>query len=271
MTSSNREPERADGRAREETTRYSICTIVTRPSEYSAMVESFRLHGFQEPDCEFLYLDNSECNKFDAYSGYNLFLDVARGSFVILCHQDILLIEDGRTKLDRLIDDLDEIDPNWAACGNGGGEYPGQLAVRISDPYGANQQYGDLPAKVRSLDENFIVVRKSANLALSRDLHGFHFYGADICIIADVLGWNCYVIDFHLRHKSSGTRDKAYFNIRERMIQKYRRAFRSRWLETTTTGFLLSGVPGVSALLSSRVVTRTVRFLGRVLSKVFRG
>ena len=55
---------------------------------------------------------------------------------------------------------------------------------------------GELPAKVHTVDENFIVVRRATNLSLSHDLDGFHLYGTDLCVIADILGGNCYVIDF---------------------------------------------------------------------------
>ena len=65
--------------------------------------------------------------------------------------------------------------------------------------------WGELPAKVHTLDENFIVVRRAANLSLSHDLDGFHLYGTDLCLIADVLGGNRYVIDFHFA--ASGRRN----------------------------------------------------------------
>lgn len=269
MTTPSTQPVRADERLREGFIRYSICTIVTRPREYAEMVESFTSHGFQQPDCEFLYLDNSEGNTFGAYAGYNLFLNVARGSYVILCHQDILLIDDGRSKLDAIIEDLTKHDPTWGAFGNGGGLRPDQLALRISDPHGTNQRVGDLPAKVQTLDENFIVVRKLANLALSRDLEGFHFYGTDICLVADALGWNSYVVDFHLLHKSPGSKDRSFFDIRERVIRKYRHALRSRWVTATTGTIFVSGIPGLSHLLNTRIATGIARFFGRHTSRLF--
>ena len=243
---------RADHRWQEERVRYSICTLVTQPDLYAEMIESFRRHGFDEPDCEFLYLDNTHGNIFDAYSGNNMFLNVARGQFIILCHQDILLI-DGRANLDAALDNLSRLDSNWAACGNGGGNRLGEVTIRITDPHGADQRIGNFPAEVHSLDENFIIVRRSANLALSRDLEGFHFYGTDICLIADVLGHSCYVIDFHLRHKSAGVMDKRFFSVRKRLIRKYQRAFRSRWSTNTCTTIFISGLPLLGNLLSGSI------------------
>jgi hypothetical protein len=258
-------PIKADERFKNECIRYSICTIVTRPAEYAAMIESFRLNSFQEPDCEFLYLDNSQGNAFEAYAGYNLFLNVARGTYAILCHQDILLMRDGRAKLDSIIESLTKRDPNWAACGNAGSKSPGQLALRISDPHGEDQSTDHFPIQVQSLDENFIVVRRSANLALSHNLSGFHFYGADICIIADILGWNCYVIDFHLRHNSPGTKDESFFSIRDRLIQKYRKALRSRWVGTTSSVFFITGNLFLLRLLNKQFATKIIRFAVRNL------
>jgi hypothetical protein len=249
---------RADARWKEECVRYSICTLVTNPAEYAQMVESFRAGGFLEPDCEFLHLDNTRGNAFDAYSGNNLFLNVARGQFIILCHQDVQLIEDGRENLDNALANLTRLDPNWAACGNAGGEYVGRLAIRITDAQGVDQKIGHFPANVQSLDENFIVVRRSANLALSHDLKGFHLYGADLCIMADILGRSCYVIDFHLLHKSGGVIDKSFSEVRERLICKYRRAFRSRWIQATCTRLFVSGNPILGSLRST-VATRIAR------------
>jgi hypothetical protein len=241
--------------------RFSICTLVTRPGEYAEMVGSFVSHGFTPADCEYLYLDNSESNRFDAFRGYNLFLSEARGDFIVLCHQDILLLEDGRAELEERLDELTAHDPEWALCGNAGGVAFTRVAVRISDPYGDNRFIGPFPARVTALDENFIVIRREANLALSHDLSGFHFYGADLCIVADFLGRSAWVIDFHLRHKGVGKKGASYYRQRNDVARKYQRALRSRWIVSTATYFFLSGSPIVSRLLTSRalvipVVTR---------------
>ncbi len=183
--------------------RYSICTLVNNLAEYEQMVRSFIQGGFDPAFCEYLYLDNSQANRFDGFSGYNHFLHQARGEYIILCHQDIYLLKDGIEELEQRMRELEQLDPDWALFGNAGGIALGNRAVHITDPDG-DHNTGIFPSEVNSLDENFIVVKRSANLSLSRDLSGFHFYGTDICLVARLRGYRAWVVDFNLFHKSRG-------------------------------------------------------------------
>jgi hypothetical protein len=244
--------------------KYSICTFVTRHSQYNELVESFVSHGFSYDDCEYLYIDNSETNRYEAYAGVNKFLTVARGFYIIICHQDVLLLEDGRKKLDQVIEELDRLDPNWGVCGNAGGIHPGRLALRISDPHGENQFTERLPVRVRGLDENFLVARREANLAVSRDLLGFHLYGADLCVVAHFLGYTTYVVDFHLRHLSYGVKGSTFAIVRSAMIAKYDRSLRPQMVTTPSTNVFLGRRAVLGAVLNSSVVLGIARRLGRL-------
>jgi hypothetical protein len=245
---------------------YSFCTFVTQFGQYDELVKSFVDHGFSYNDCEYIYIDNSEGNQYDAYRGINKFLTTASGRYVIICHQDVLLIDDGRQKLDAVLKELDRIDPSWGVCGNGGGVYPGRLALRLSDPHGENQFTARLPQRVSGLDENFLVVRRDANLAVSADLKGFHLYGTDICIVAQLLGYTAYVVDFHLRHLSSGAgKYKPDFaELRSALIAKYRRVMRPRTATTTTTAVYLGGPTAVSSVLNAVLATSIPRRFDRL-------
>jgi len=249
---------------RDDTVRYSICTLVTRMDEYREMVASFEAGGFAAPDCEYLYLDNTRSNAHEAYVGYNRFLQAARGEYVVLCHQDVALLDDGRARLDAVLADLTRRDPHWGLCGNAGGVRKGEHAVRITDPSGPDQWYGVLPAQVVSLDENFIVVRRSANLALSRELRGYHLYGAELCLVAEMLGHSAYVVDFHLLHKSVGAMDEHFHDLQRRMVQRCEAAFRPRWITTTCTEFFVSGSPVLNRLVYRRGGERLVNALVRL-------
>ena len=223
--------------------KYTIGTLVTDMAQYRSAVRSFERAGFGGGDCEFLYIDNSRRNSFTAYDGLNHILNHAQGEYVILCHQDILLDFDGRAELDEQLQGLGRIDPCWAIAGNAGGVGSGELAIRISDPHGVDQKTHKLPQVVSSLDENFLVIKSAARLAFSCDLSGFHFYGTDICLLADVAGYNSYVIDFHLRHLSAGNKSPSFFENEAKLAEKYGRAFRSRWVQTTCSLVYLTGNP----------------------------
>ena len=220
--------------------RYSICTLVNKKREYAEMMQSFIQAGFDPAFCEFLYLDNSVTNTFDAYRGYNLFLNRAQGEYIILCHQDILLLDDRLEDLERCIEELEARDPHWALLGNAGGVALGTTACRITDIDGDHNS-GIFPTPVTTLDENFIVVKNAANLSLSHDLQGYHLYGTDICLIARLLGYRAWVVNFNLYHKSRGNCDQHFKSLKRELIQKYRSAFQGRYVETTCTRFYLSG------------------------------
>lgn len=236
---------------------FSVCTLVTRTDQYARMLRSYRAAGFGE-DCEFLCIDNSQGNVYDAFSGYNAFLIEARGKHIILTHQDIELPFDDRAVLEERLADLTVRDPDWGVCGNAGGVAVGEVVLRISDPHGDNQVRGSLPQRVFTLDENFMVARRSANLSLSHDLAGYHMYGPDLCVMADVKGDHCWVIDFHLLHLSGGTLDDSFTSSAEAFEHKWARAFRSRWVQTTVVAIFLSG----TRLVRSTATSRIVRALG---------
>lgn len=220
---------------------YTVATLVTDRQLYAEMHGSFLAGGFTPADCEYLCLDNSGPQQLSAFAGLNRLLDAARGRYVVLCHQDVRLLEDGRAELDRMLAELEDRDPTWALAGNAGGAGPGRLALRITDPHGADRRVGHLPQRVRSLDENFIVVKRSARLGFSRDLGGFHLYGTDICLVADVLGYSAYVIDFHLSHLSGGRKEAAFREAERAFIAKWNRALRPRLIQTTCTLMAISG------------------------------
>ena len=213
--------------------RYSICTLVSNPSEYAGMVASFLSAGFREEFCEYLSFDNSKGNQCDAYEAYNHFLATARGKYLVLCHQDIVICYDRIDTLDELICDMNERDHDWALLGNAGGIELGRCAMRITHSDGKEYSSGPFPAKVQSLDENFIVAKRSANLCLSDDLHGFHFYGTDLCQNAILRGLSAWVVDFHLLHKSSGRFDGSFLPAYREMCRKYRSNRPNGYIQTT--------------------------------------
>jgi hypothetical protein len=190
---------------------FSVCTLVTRPEQYAGMRESFAEAGFSPENTEFLTIDNSRGNALCAYRGINNMLDRARGKYVVVCHQDILLLGAGAADLMERLQMLDTKHPDWAVAGNSGINEAGVHLLHISDPHGENQFRGPLPARAQSLDENFLVLRGDAGIRTSEDLTGFHLYGTDLCLRAERAGRSAWIVDFHVLHLSGGRIDEGFF------------------------------------------------------------
>lgn len=214
--------------------RYSFCSLVTNPAQYADMVASFRKRGFSGDDCEFIYADNSGGNRHDGYSGINTLINKARGKYIVVIHQDCLAIDD-RARLDAALAELDAADPNWALAGNAGGTAKCKAARRMTSSIGFDERIGDLPARVETLDENLIILRKEANLGPSRDLSGFHLYGTDLVQQAAFRGWSAYVVDFHIEHLGLTEIDQDFLASIDAFRAKYRRAVRPKLLSTAVT------------------------------------
>lgn len=249
---------------------YSICTLVTDFEEYGRMLDSFVNAGFTNNDCEYRYIDNTRGNNLDAYKGLNVFLQNADAEYIILCHQDILLKFDNREVLEKRIAELNALDKNWAVLGNAGTNNPYLLSMVITHSDLVTHKVGVLPSKVNSLDENFILVRKSANIALSGDLSGFHLYGTDICLVASCLGYNAYAVEFSLLHLSMGTMDTSFYASLNGLQKKYSFFFRSRYIKTTVARFFLSPNSVLRALMDISLVQNIVRLIYKYKFKWFK-
>ena len=220
---------------------FSVCTFVTRKVEYEEMLDSFLNKGFGLDRCEYLYIDNCDVCSFDAYEGINKFLREANGKYIIICHQDVVLTDDNYQDLSRRLEQLGEKDGKWGICGNAGAAGPNHVVYHLTYPNEGLKSKGKFPLKVSSLDENFLILKSSAYLSVSTDLRGFHLYGTELCLQAELHGYSAYVIEFNLTHKSKGNPRMDFYEIRKALIKKYNYFFRNRWIQTNITTFHLSG------------------------------
>lgn len=250
---------------------YSVCTLVTRKQEYVEMLNSFIEAGFTTDICEYLVIDNSEINKMDAYQGINSFLQKATGQYIILCHQDILLtVTSTKLLLDAQIAAMDARDATWAILGNAGGAnylYK-RLAIKIAYPNGSIDLQGTVPKQVGCIDENFMLVKNTANLALSGDIGGYHLYAFDLCMVAAHLGYTTWVIDFLLIHKSEGKVDESYHNILNRVKNKYTLFLKGHYVNTTIARFYISGSKFKNIMFHTRVFRRVNKTLEEIKFKL---
>ena len=219
---------------------FSVCTLVRSQDKYDRLLASFARSGFTGENSEFLAADNRDGNLFDGYTWQAPLLARARGRFVIFCHDDIELLDHGHSTLLAQLDRLDIDAPDWLLAGVAGGRYKPRkhhrpfLRMHISDPWSDDRRMGEIPGRVETLDECFILMRRTRPVLPSLDLSGFHFYGPDLCLQAELQGGTAWAIDFHLRHHGRGTKGDSFAGCRDRFIAKYARFFPGRSLHCTT-------------------------------------
>lgn len=247
--------------------KFTIATLVSKPNQYRQALDSFIDAGFTTADCQFIYIDNSASNVFNAYNGLNRLITEATGEYIILCHQDIVLRYDKRNVLEQRIIEMNRLDPNWAVLSNAGALDSKRLVQKVTMADDEYQVRGSFPTQVMSVDEHFIVVKKSANLAMSNSLNSFHFYASDLCILAQYRGYSCYVIDFHLYHASKGDVNESFFKAKKEFIKHHNRMKSSRFFRTTITPLFLSGNQICSFLGNTKWALWVNRQLSKLLTK----
>jgi hypothetical protein len=219
---------------------FSVCSLVRDQAQYDRLLASFERFGFTAENSEFLAADNRAGNQFDGYDWHRHMWPRARGRYVVFCHEDVELVDRGYDDLLAAIEALEAADPDWLVAGIAGSPWRPlnhsvtAQALHISDVFGSDRRLGQVPARVESLDESFILMRRLKPVMNSYDLHGFHYYGADLCLQAEFLGGKSYAIDFHLLHKGKARADEAFAQIRNAFRQKYRRYFPGRIFHCVT-------------------------------------
>ena len=239
---------------------FSVCTIVNDMEEYLVMKESFESRGFTN-DCEYLVADNCGGNRFDAYTAINLFIQQSKGKYLIVVHQDVRCI-DNRQQLMDCLRQLTALDENWAVCGNAGcmGYHEDLMHINIAGKIVTSR---NLPGRVSSLDENLLIINKSTGVTLSGDLSGFHLYGTDICLVAAVRGYQCYVIPFMVKHLSFGNLKDLKKHI-HLFVNAYGKKLESRFIATTCTKFYISNSVFKTKLLNAPPFFFFVKLVQRI-------
>lgn len=212
---------------------FHICTIANKLEQYEEMKISFIEAGFDENKCRYSLFDNSKGNIHDPYETLNKILLTTIEPYIIFCHQDVLLNQGhGFNQLVKVLEELDKLDPNWAVAGNAGVNNNYEKVFRITEPRGLLIWCGDFPQQVHSLDENFLVIKRYANISCSTELKGFHYYATDLCLNAILKGYSCYVIDFHLTHLSIGNINQAFWDVHAIFFRKWSREFNFCYVKT---------------------------------------
>jgi hypothetical protein len=222
---------------------FSVVTLLRNEASYRRMLRSYRDYGFTPANTEFIAIDNRVTNLADGYQGARLALSQAAGRYLIFCHDDVELLQDSFDDLCQRLEALEATDPTWMVAGMAGGVYRQQasatgrnrVASRLSDRWGAGRKVcRPFPRRVESLDEMFLLMPRLRAPQASVDLSGFHFFGTDLCLQAELAGGSAYVIDFHLFHHGTGHKGPDYWEQKSQIEAKYRPYFPGRIVVTST-------------------------------------
>ena len=218
--------------------------------------------GFDNERSRFTAFENLTSNLHDPYRVIPKVLNEGDEPYVLFIHQDVLT-DQGNTFDDLIaaLDLLTQRDPHWAIVGNGGADRWGNLVLCLDDPNGSHRA-ANLPRRVISLDENFLLFRRSRPVELSPDLKGFHFYGTDVCLQAHRKGWHAYVIDFPVTHLSAGdTSSQGFLAGRSSFAATWRKRLLVGLIYTTCTELRISRFSWIENLLHRKHIAWWLRKL----------
>lgn len=138
-----------------------------------------------------------------ASRAYNAALLQAANEVVVFIHQDVYLPRFWIADLESSLRQLAIVDPDWGVLGCWGvrqnGKGFGYLYTPGQEVIGAPLHS---PARVQTLDEVVLIVRRSSGLRFNEKVPGFHLYGTEICLEAARMGMRSYAISAFCVHNS---------------------------------------------------------------------
>jgi hypothetical protein len=134
---------------------------------------------------------------------FNDAIDKSKNDLIVFIHQDMILPENWLSDLELGLTFLTADDPQWGVVGcygetlddNGRGYvYSSGLGI-LGKPF-------ERPARIQTLDEIVLILRKSSGLRFDESLPHFHMYGTDICMRAEENGRKNYAISAFCIHNT---------------------------------------------------------------------
>lgn len=198
-------------------------------------------------------------NFSSAAKAYNDALDKSVNDLVVFCHQDVLLPQSWLEELQQALAYLQTNDPNWGvlgSCGMTAACKKWRIFGQVYSPgHGIVGEHLVHPMPIQTLDGLLLILRKSSGLRFDERLQNFHFYGADICMIAAHNGLKSYAIPaiavHNSRHYQIFPREyyEGYWHVRYTW-QKYLP------IQTTTVRITRSNLPMYKRMLVEAWIRR---------------
>jgi hypothetical protein len=79
-------------------------------------------------------------------------------------------------------------------------------------------------------------------------------YGTDLCLMADILGYSSYVINFHLQHNSAGNKDASFYKSEKALVGKYQNAFKLRLIKSSCAKLFISHSKIFSQIFNIKII-----------------
>jgi hypothetical protein len=214
---------------------FSICTLVKNKQKYGIFIESLKRNDFLDSENEIITIDNSFENSHDCYSAIKNFINNSKNRYIILSHDDVIVNNCKQALIDEL-KRIHLIDESAVVFGVAGiYKNPLKGVGHFFSKRGEKYWGFDYNGRVSTLDECFIIIKKSSGVSVSDNLNGFHFYGADMCLNASKKGFSCYAIDFPITHKSPGNLDESFLIAREKFLSHLNKSGNCHVISTTCT------------------------------------
>jgi hypothetical protein len=157
---------------------------------------------------------------------YNRALQSTSEELVVFLHQDVFLPKGWDDLLLARVNEVAELDPEWALVGSYGIGFDGSGYGPVWST-SLGQIVGMVPGEpvpVQSFDEMLMVVRRSSGLRFDEDLKGFHLYGTDIVQNAISNGLHSYAVPLPCIHndKFKPTLDHEFRAAYQYLRRKWR-------------------------------------------------
>lgn len=199
---------------------FSIITPVYNLETYKEFLENLKTQ-IGNHTIEIIAIPNFYNHFNSAYKALNSGSDVASGNILIYCHDDIIIPNDWLTRIKNKVNELDSSYSPLGVIGPAGISMREEGVYYLLDnrgekipTYVIDQQnnYNHLKAidkmEVQTLDELCLITLRKNNLRFDDNLlHGWHFYGANLCLKAIQKGLHNWAIDCYCHHRSDGNKN----------------------------------------------------------------
>ena len=171
----------------------------------------------RNPLNQLITIDNRCSLFFDNLSqAINAGIERTVHELIAVVHEDVLLPDGWQSQLEKSLDELEQADAHWGLLGAAGFDGRARPRGHWSDPYGyRNTLHRASFARVRTIDEHLMILRKSSGLRFDDLLPGIHYIARSRVSALAQRGLATYVVNAPTIHKYSDETGKRIQRLRD--------------------------------------------------------